>query len=217
MEKLFFEENEDAVINRIYENFKKEPKHCSVIAEEKTEIIEEGVKLFKVSKKLYKLSDKLIKKAQKKQVPEVITTAKKVEKLAQKFEDAEDLYEIGRKAEAKVKYRKLIKDYSELLKLLKKSETITALKLAGGLAMTVASMTIPYMLLNKFFPALSFGAVNTAAAKEVSMLNQAKLYLKRAGAFMLCGIPTRTANSIVNNGISSYDDKITDKVDNLLT
>ena len=217
MKKLFFEENEEQVINSIYSNFKKEPLKSSVITEEEqTEVLEEGLKFFKVSKRLYKLSDKLVKKAERKNKPEVIDTAKKIAKLAQKFEEAEDLYEIGRKEEAKIKYKKLIKDYSEVLKVLKKSETVNALKSVSGLAITITSMTLPYMLLNKFFPALSVGAVNAEAAMEASMMSQAGLYLKRAGAFTLCGIPVRATSGIVRNGITSYDDKVTDKVDKLL-
>lgn len=220
MKKLFLEENEDVVLENITRNFKNELKvHPSsekeVITEEQ-EVLEEGLKFFKVSGRLFKLADKIARKARQKDKPELIDTVKKINELANKFENAEDLYEIGRKKEAKIKYKALTKNYAELLKMLKKQDVIDALKSVGGVAMTIATMTVPYLLLNKFFPKLSFGATQTAAAAEPGFLNQAKIFLKRAGAMTLCGIPTKAARGIFNNGISVYDDKIIKQVDNLL-
>lgn len=223
MKKIFLENNEDIVLENISRNFKndlrKSPSYKTEVITESndTEVLEEGLKFFKVSGRLYKLAEKITKKAKQKQNTELVDTIKKINDLARKFEKAEDLYSIGRKKEARTKYKELIKGYNSLLKILKKSETMDALKAIGGVGMTVAAMTIPYLLLNKFFPALSFGATQTAAAADPNMLGQAKLFLKRAGAMTLCGIPTKAARGIFNNGISVYDDKIIKQIDNLLS
>ena len=83
--------------------------------------------------------------------------------------------------------------------------------------MTIVTMTVPYMMLNKFFPTLSFGATQKAAAETAGMLNQGKIFLKRAGAMTLCGIPAKAANNALGNGLEIYDDKILKQVDNLLS
>ena len=192
------------------------PSSRKEIINEDTEVLEEGLKFFKVSTRLYKLANKIDIKAKRKDKKELFGLVKKVNHLADKFEHAEDLYEIGRKTEAKVEYKKLISKYNEVLKMMKKSEITSALKAVGGTAVTIASMTVPYLLLNKFFPSLSFGAVQTAALDK-PMLQQSALFLKRAGAMTLFGIPVRAARNILDNGTSAYDDKIVKQVDNLLS
>lgn len=208
--KVILENNEKEVINRLKRTFRNDNY---IPREKKTEVIEEGIKFFKTSIRLYKLADKIEMKSKKN--PELAPTVKKLNELATKFDYAESLYDVGKKTEGKAQYESLKKKYMDLLKLLKKDDVKNALKKSGCLALTIASMVLPYMMLNKFFPSLSFGAVNSQAAKS-GFKDQAALYLKRAGAFTLCGLPTTITRSGFNNAIDQYDDKVVKSVDRFL-
>ena len=179
----------------------------------KEEVLEEGIKFFKTSSRLYKLADKFNKKSEKN--PGLLPTARKLTKLADKFEYVEDLYDTGRKTEAKVAYKELKEKYIDLLKILQKETNKEILKKAGLLATTIASMVVPYLAMNKLFPSLSFTNVNNAAV-NATFKDQAGLYLKRAGAFTLCGLPVKFMNSAFNSGITNYETKILKSVDRLL-
>lgn len=180
-----------------------------------SQIIEEGIKFFRVSSRLYKLSEKLVSKSKMINNSQLLKTSEKVNELASKFEDAEDLYDAGQKKEAKEKYESLIKNYYDIIKLLKKEETVNALKKIGGLGFTVAALSLPYILLHKFFPKLSISNFNNM--EDASLLNKSKMYLKRAGALTLCGIPDKAAHDIFNNVTNSYDNKILMNIDKLLS
>lgn len=224
MAKVILEDNEKEVIGAAYKHFKKEYKHKhinpSVITEEeKKEVITEGLKHFKTSERLYKLALKLEKRA--KQNQSILETSKKVNALGNKFEYIEDLYAVGRKEEAKTQYKDLCNKYLELLNLLKKEEVKVALKAVGSLALTVASMTIPFMAMSKFFPQLSLNAIENAGLSTtektlVKTLNKAKLYLKRAGAFILCGLPVKVASKALNVGFDDNELKVLKSVDRML-
>ena len=212
MEKLFFESNEKDFIKYIDNTLSKENfKRSSSVTTEET--INEGLKFFKASPRLYKLANKLERKG--KQNPKVLQTAKKVNDLANEFEYAEDLYDVGRKEEAKAQYKELKEKYNSLLKLLQKQDIKDALKKVSALGITIASMTIPYMAMQHFFPQLSLTAVN-AAAQTASTKDVASLYLKRAGAFTLCGLPIKAARGILQGGSEIYDDQILKSVDRML-
>lgn len=216
--KIFLEGCERRILNNISEevnkdSFKFVKKESAQEESSEKEIIEEGLKFFKASERLYKLAIKLEKKS--KQNPVVIPTIEKINRLANKFEYAEDLYEVGRKAEAKAYYKELKENYTDLLKILRKEEVRSALKGAGVLALTIASMVVPYVALNHFFPSLSYTNVNKAAG-ELSGKDQTFLYLKRAGAFTLCGLPITAAKKLVSLKGSADESKMLRNVDRLL-
>lgn len=212
MKKIFLEDCEKKVLK----NVSKEVKNISVnkrkdVIQEET--LTEGLKFFKASERLYKLAIKLEKKS--KQNPAVQPAVKRINKLANKFEYVEDLYDIGRKAEAKASYKELQTKYTDLLKILQKEEVRNALKKIGALGFTIASMTIPYIAMNKFFPNLSFSKVNENS-KELAANKQIGLYLKRAGAFILCGLPVKVARNAYNVSLDNYETQIIKSVDRLL-
>ena len=106
MKKIFLEGCE----KKMLKNASKEANKNSFHLERKKdslneEVLEEGIKFFKTSSRLYKLVDKFNKKSE--QNPDLISTAKKLNKLANKFEYVEDLYDTGKKAEAKIAYKEL--------------------------------------------------------------------------------------------------------------
>ena len=214
MKKVILEDNEKEVINAAYKHFKKEHKRInpSVVTEENNEVITEGLKYFKTSERLYKLAIKLERRA--KQNPEILETAKKVNALGNKFEYIEDLYAIGdEKEEAKIQYKELCDKYISVIKLLKKESVRSALRATGSLAITVASMTIPFLAMGKFFPKLSLQALNSS---ELTGLKKAKLYLKRAGAFTLCGLPVKIASKALNFRNDEAELKALKSVDRML-
>ena len=213
MKKVILEDNEKEVINAAYKHFKKEHKRInpSVVTEENNEVITEGLKYFKTSERLYKLAIKLERRA--KQNPEILETAKKVNALGNKFEYIEDLYATGKKEEAKTQYKELCDKYISIIKLLKKESVRSALKTTGSLAITVASMTIPFLAMSKFFPKLSLQALNSS---ELTGLKKAKLYLERAGAFTLCGLPVKIASKSLNFGYDEAELKVLKSVDRML-
>lgn len=213
MKKVILEDNEKEVINAAYKHFKKEHKRInpSVVTEESNEVITEGLKYFKTSERLYKLAIKLERRA--KQNPEILETAKKVNALGNKFEYVEDLYAVGKKEEAKTQYKELCDKYISIIKLLKKESVRSALKTAGSLAIVVASMVVPYLAMEKLFPQLSLQALNSS---ELTGLKKAKLYLERAGAFTLCGLPVRAASKALNFGSDEAELKALKSVDRML-
>lgn len=213
--KVFLNGCEKRILNNISEEVNKDS--FKIINSQnqalQEEVIEEGLKFFKASTRLYKLANKLERKA--KQNPSVINTAQKINRLANKFEYAEDLYEVGRKEEAKSYYKELKNNYTDLLKILRKEEVREALKKAGVLSLSIAGMIIPYVALNHFFPSLSFSNVNKAAG-ELGTKDQAFLYLKRAGAFTLCGLPVKATRSALSLRNSVSEEKMLKSVDRLL-
>lgn len=217
MAKVILEDNEKEVIKAAYKYFKKEHKHPlpSVIKEEQQEeVITEGLKYFKTSTRLYKLALKLEKRAKKN--PQMLEAAKKVNALANKFEYIEDLYETGKKEEAKAQYKDLCNKYIDIIKLLKKTEVKDALRAAGSLSITVASMCVPYLAMQRFFPNLALTAINGAAGETISGMKRVKLYLERAGAFTLCGIPIKAARAALNYGSQETEIKTLKSVDRML-
>lgn len=178
---------------------------------EKPEIISEGIKYFKASKRLYKLAQKITTRAKQRNNSDLINLANKVNLLAKLFEEAEDDYEAGNKANALKTYNALKQKYSDILKLLKQESIKNALKGIGSLALVVAGMTIPYLAMNKFFPNFLSVSGNGRTFSE-----KTEYYLKRAGAFTICGIPTRALTKGFNSSIESMDDKIIKSVDRLL-
>lgn len=101
---------------------------------EEIEELEEGVKYFKVSKRLNKLAERLQKKV--KEVPQAKGMVSKAKSAARKFEAVEKSFATGAisKAQARVKYDAIKKDYKDVMSALKKKELMTALKVAGAVA-----------------------------------------------------------------------------------
>lgn len=216
MEKLILEDKklENKIINAAYENFKMEKRNPSVVTEE--EVINEGLKHFKASPRLYKLALKIERKSARNPGLNLEEVVKKINALANKFEHVEDLYEVGRKAEAKVQYKALCKQYSDILKLLRKDDVKQGLKKIGGLAFTIASMAVPYIAMQHFFPGLaSLNTVNSDA-QGMAFMEKTGLYLKRAGAFTLCGLPVRMVRGIFNFGTDEAQLRSLAKIDKLL-
>ena len=101
---------------------------------EEVEGLEEGVKYFKVSKRLNKLALRLQSKA--KEVPQAKALVSKTKAAAKKFEALEKAFTAGSitKAQARVNYDGIKKDYKEVMSALKKKELMTALKVGGAIA-----------------------------------------------------------------------------------
>lgn len=222
MDKVILENKkfEKFIIDNAYNHLSKEKNHPLTINENK-EVIEEGIKYFKTSPRLYKLALKLEKKSRKfNNNPQEFKTLNelvmKINALANKLELLEDKYYLGNKTQkliAKAEYKDVIKEYSSLIKIMKRSETIDALKAVGGLAFTVASMALPYIAMSKFFPDLI--SVN-AIGQEASAMQKAWLYCKRSGAFVLCGLPVKITKTGLDTLTNNAETKILARTDSIL-
>ena len=213
--KLIDEKIVDNALNCLGE----EKKYPLQIKQE--QVIEEGIKYFKISPRLYKLALKLEKKSikikdSKEQYQEIDKLVKKINALANSFETLEDNYYLGNKAQkavAKNSYKQLIAQYSDIIKMMKKSEVIDALKQTGGIAFTVAGMALPYIAMNHFFPELlSINTIN----QSPSAMDKAFLYCKRAGAFTLCGLPLKITRAGINALTDDAETKILARTDRVL-
>lgn len=222
MDKIILEDKklEKFIIDNAYNHLSKEKKNPLTINENK-EVIEEGIKYFKTSPRLYKLALKLEKKSRKfnndsKDFKTLNELVMKINALANKLELLEDKYYLGDKTQkliAQAEYKSVVKEYSSLIKMMKKNETIDALKLAGSLAFTVASMALPYIAMSKFFPNLT--NLN-AIGNEANAMQKAWLYCKRAGAFALCGLPIKITKAGVNALTNDAETKILARTDSIL-
>lgn len=222
MDKIILEDKklEKFIIDNAYNHLSKEKKSPLTINENK-EVIEEGVKYFKTSPRLYKLALKLEKKSRKfnndsKDFKTLNELVMKINALANKLEFLEDKYYLGDKTQkliAKAEYKNIVKEYSTLIKMMKKSETIDALKAVGALAFTVASMALPYIAMSKFFPNLT--NLN-AIGNEANAMQRAWLYCKMAGAFTLCGLPIKITKAGVNSLTNDAETKILARTDSIL-
>ena len=220
MDKIFFEEAD------FLRNISKEvnSQHFSKIpsSNKKTEVIEEGIKYFKISPRLYKLAIKLERKSLKfkeneSKFKEIDTLCKKINALANDFEILEDYYYVSKnkadKAKMKIQYDKLVKEYASIIKMMKKSEVIDGLKTIGSLSLTVASMALPYIAMSKFFPNLvSINNIN----QESKFWPRTNLFLKRAGAFVLCGIPIKAVRAGFTGLTNNIETKVLARTDSLL-
>lgn len=179
------------------------------------EVISEGLRVNKVSPRLYRLAAKVQARNKRNPSLELEETVQKITSLANEFEKAESLNDVGRRAEAKVLYKSLAAKYTDVLKILRKESVKDALKKTGSLALTVAGMTVPFLLMGKLFPNLDLGKIQRGAA-ERSPLQTAGLYLKRAGAFTLCGIPVQAARAGMNFATGFSDNKAIARIDRIL-
>ena len=222
MNKVFFEECENNFLRNIKKEVKKQHFSNNSLLKEENEVIEEGIKYFKISPRLYKLAIKLERKSLKfknneSKFKEIDELCKKINALANDFEILEDYYYLSKnkadKAKMKIQYNALIKQYGSIIKMMKKSEVIGALRKVGALSFTVASMALPYIAMSKFFPNLvSINSIN----KEQKFMAKACLYLKRAGAFVLCGLPIKIAKAGLDNLTDNAEMRILARTDSLL-
>jgi hypothetical protein len=222
MDKVILEskESENFIIDNAYKHFSKEKKNPLTI-KENTEVIEEGIKYFKTSPRLYKLALKLEKKSQKfneetKEFKTMNELVMKINALANNLELLEDKYYLGNKKQklmVKAEYQSTLKQYNSIIKMMRRSEVIDALKTTGSLACTVASMALPYIAMSKFLPNLM--SVN-AIGEEADTMKKAWLYCKRAGAFTLFGLPIKATRAGINALTSDAETKILAKTDSLL-
>lgn len=219
--KLLTESFEKELLRSLKKEIKKNPRKNIVVNESKekeNEVIEEGIKYFKTSIRLEKLAKKIQDKTRSdpKAKTKLTPTVNKIYKLAQKFEDVEDLFEFGKKIDkikAKLEYEELKKRYFDILEILKKDDICAVMKKVGVYATMIASMTVPYLAMSKFFPQLSSIANIEQSTK---FLEKVGLYLKRSGAFILCGLPVTFGRTAINSKISSEENKIIKQVDRVL-
>lgn len=201
---------DEKIVDNALKCLNKETK-CPLIKEQEETVIEEGVKYFKVSPRLFKLALKIEKKAKRAGTTELDNLVKKIITIANDFELLEDKYYLSKdvkaKIELKAQYNTLMKKYEDIIRMLKKSEITTALKSIGGLAFTIALMTVPYIGMQHFFPDL-------IAVKDGN--NSVFRYLKRAGAFVLCGIPVRAARSATFRFTDDMEAKVLARTGKLL-
>lgn len=201
---------DEKIVDNALKYLGKETK-CPLIKEQEETVIEEGIKYFKVSPRLFKLALKIEKKAKRAGTTELDNLVKKINTIANDFELLEDKYYLSKdvkaKIELKAQYNTLMKKYEDIIRMLKRSEIITALRSIGSLAFTVAIMTVPYIGMQHFFPDL-------LAVKDGN--NSAFRYLKRAGAFVLCGIPVRAARSATFRITDDMEAKVLARTDKLL-
>ena len=210
----------EKIVDNAYNYFQQESKYPLSIKEEQ-QVIEEGIKYFKISPRLYKLAVKIEKKSIKfqkdtEEFKELDNLTKKINALANDFETLEDKYYLGNRAQkelAKNQYKKLTADYLNIIKMMRKSEVIDALKRTGGLAFTVAAMALPYIAMSHFFPnLLSVNAIN----QQSNGWDKAFLYCKRAGAFTLCGLPIKITRAGIGALTNDAEMKILARTDSIL-
>lgn len=165
------------------------------------DVIEEGIKFFKTSDKIDKVINKLVKKVDrlpqdsedKKPLKELLA---KMDKISNEFRKLENDYALGiDKNVAKVKYKKLLNDYIDMLKIISKDRTKDALKVINSTVSTMLALVLPYTLLGKFFPGL--------LSLSGNFLNM----LKRSGALIALGIPTK----LLTRSSASAIDKISNE------
>lgn len=211
---------DEKIVDNACNYFQLESKNPLPIKED-TQVIEEGIKYFKISPRLYKLALKLEKKSLKvkdshEQYQEIDRLVKKINALANNFETLEDKYYLGDKAQkavAKNSYKQLLVQYNDIIKMMRKSEIIDALKQTGSLAFTVAGMALPYIAMSHFFPdLLSVNAINQSS----NTMDKAFLYCKRAGAFTLCGLPLKITRAGINALTDDTEAKILARTDKIL-
>lgn len=211
---------DEKIVDNACNYFQLESKNPLPIKED-TQVIEEGIKYFKISPRLYKLALKLEKKSLKvkdshEQYQEIDRLVKKINALANNFETLEDKYYLGDKAQkavAKNSYKQLLVQYNDIIKMMRKSEIIDALKQTGSLAFTVAGMALPYIAMSHFFPdLLSINAINQSS----NTMDKAFLYCKRAGAFTLCGLPLKITRAGINALTDDTEAKILARTDKIL-
>ena len=211
---------DEKIVDNACNYFQLESKNPLPIKED-TQVIEEGIKYFKISPRLYKLALKLEKKSLKvkdsqEQYQEIDRLVKKINALANNFETLEDKYYLGdktQKAVAKNSYKQLLVQYNDIIKMMRKSEIIDALKQTGSLAFTVAGMALPYIAMSHFFPdLLSVNAIN----QNSNTMDKAFLYCKRAGAFTLCGLPLKITRAGINALTDDTEAKILARTDKIL-
>ena len=211
---------DEKIVDNACNYFQLESKNPLPIKED-TQVIEEGIKYFKISPRLYKLALKLEKKSLKvkdshEQYQEIDRLVKKINALANNFETLEDKYYLGDKAQkavAKNSYKQLLAQYNDIIKMMRKSEIIDALKQTGSLAFTVAGMALPYIAMSHFFPdLLSINAINQSS----NTMDKAFLYCKRAGAFTLCGLPLKITRAGINALTDDTEAKILARTDKIL-
>jgi hypothetical protein len=102
--------------------------------EDSIEELDEGVKHFKTSKRLNTLADKLVKKAKGNREVEALAT--QTRNAAKEFAKVEDRFAMGQvsKAQARISFDAIKKQYSEVMKKLKNRTFFSGVKTAGTLA-----------------------------------------------------------------------------------
>jgi len=129
---------QESLINEIMENVTIEEEYLS---ESEMEYLAEGLVFFKKSKRLNRLADVLEKKNEKKNLggmKRIINSTRKVAVMYQKVEQKNKSKDKVERKEAKSEYKKIGRDFSDILDELKRKEIKTTLKAIGGISVIVA-------------------------------------------------------------------------------
>lgn len=209
MDKLI---NEELVISNLEKEFRNNKK--KIITKSKPPLITEGIKYFKNSIRLRKVADKIknnaeyVEDADKKET--LVKTAARMYTLANDFEKVELDYSSGN-TYAKKDYNNLLIKYKDVCKMLKRETVKSALKSASVLVLSIASMALSYLAINKL---KINGLKGTSTTKEIlaDIPNSGKTEtnslsvsdgVKRMGIFYLMGLPFIKIKSMVNNSIDN--------------
>ena len=129
---------QESLINELMENVTIEEEYLS---ESEMEYLAEGLVFFKKSKRLNRLADVLEKKNEKKNLggmKRIINSTRKVAVMYQKVEQKNKSKDKVERKEAKAEYKKIGRDFSDILDELKRKEIKTTLKAIGGISVIVA-------------------------------------------------------------------------------
>jgi len=142
-------------------------------------IITEGIVFFKSSKKINRLINTIqnraakIEEQDKKQI--IMLLIGKLEKLQQKFELLEKEYiTTPDKKKLKREYKAVEKEFTDVLQVANKEQTKAILKNIGVYGIMVASLTLPYKLIDEITK--KFGIINNSGIKTLNPFAKAGVF-----------------------------------------
>jgi len=130
--------NQETLVRELVEDVVIEEEYLS---ESELEYLAEGLVFFKKSKRLMRLADVLEKKNEKKDLggtKRIIRLTRKVALMYQETERKNKSKDKVERKEAKAEYKKIGKDFSDILDELKRKEVRSTLKAAGAISVIVA-------------------------------------------------------------------------------
>ena len=178
--------------------------------EENSVPIEEGIVFFKNSKKMKRLANTILQKTQliedENEKKKVITLVNKINRLAEKFGELEQMYKarktIGKSSESiKAQYQEVETEYSNILALAKKEQMKAILKNLSIYGTMLAAMTIPSAIMVEL--AKKFGKEDpTTGLKQLTPLARAGSYIAMSGVIRAAS-PTDAIERGYNNDVVS--------------
>ena len=166
------------------------------------EELEEGIRFFKASKRLEKLAKSLERKANRN--PEVLSLVPKVRQAAKSFKTVEDSFANGTltKAKAKAKLNTLKKQYSAIMKELRKKEIKDALKIAG-IAAAVAGVIAAIVFGNRLISQMALMSGHNVIA-GTAKLTQGNATVPKSAEIKLSSV-TPTLRPKVSNELKQLE------------